>query len=456
MDLSLFGPRVILAIATVSMLVQQAFAYVCQIVMPILADRLAEGFGISPAWLGFYLFLQNVMAIIAAVGCGSFILRYGPLRISQLTLVLMGSSLMIVASGQLWLYPLGAILLGAAAVSTPASSHILARVCPPRLAPFIFSVKQTGVPVGALIGGFMIPFLLGLVVYSATFGTTIRLGPYGAAAGTALVVFAVALMLQPIRAHFDNERDPGQKISFGDMRTTLVMVLRNPDLRDIAFAAFAFGGLQALFSGFFILFMIDGLDYSEIEAGSAFAISSFMAIWARILWGVLGGGIVPARWVFAGLGLFAGIAALLITQFDFTWSLNGIIAVAILFNITAVSWHGILLSETARLAPEGQVGGVTGGVLSFTSIAMMVYPALYGLILAVTGSYEIGFALAAIPSFAATIIFLNPTYQGSWFGFCIELGARLFSLKAFGQLSLLLALGAIFGVLIQTLVPYWG
>ena len=167
MDLSLFGPRAILAIATVAMLVQQAFAYVCQIVMPVLADRLADDFGISPAWLGLYLFIQNILSIITAVGCGSFILRYGPMRISQIALLLMGASLMVIASGQLWLYPLGAILLGAAAASTPASSHILARVCPPRLAPVIFSVKQTGVPVGALIGGLLIPFLLGMVFYSA-------------------------------------------------------------------------------------------------------------------------------------------------------------------------------------------------------------------------------------------------------------------------------------------------
>ena len=451
MDLSLFGPRTILAIATVSMLIQQAFAYVCQIVMPVLADRLADDFGIAPAWLGLYLFIQNILSIITAIGCGSFILRYGPMRISQVALLLMGASLLVVASGQLWLYPLGAILLGAAAASTPASSHILARVCPPRLAPVIFSVKQTGVPVGALIGGLLIPFLLGLVFYSASIGTTVRLGAYGAAAVTALVVFFVAILLQPIRAHFDSDRDPRQKISFGDLRTTLVMVLQNPDLRDLSFAAFAFGGLQSLFSGFFILFMIDGLNYSAVEAGSVFAIASFTAIWARILWGFLSGGIVPARWIFAGLGLFGGIAALLITQFDFTWTLNGIIAVAILFNITAISWHGILLSETARLAPEGQVGGVTGGVLSFTSIAMMIYPAFYGLILAATGSYQIGFALAAMPSFAACIIFLKPTYPGSWSGFCLALGAGLYSRRAAGQLVLLLVLGAAFGMLFQTI-----
>ncbi len=450
MDLSRFGPTTILAVATFSMLAQQAFSYVCQIVMPILADRLAEQFDVSPAWLGLYLFLQNVMSIIAAIGCGSFILRYGPLRVSQAALIFMCGSMLIVASGQLWLYPLGAMLLGAGSTSTPASSTILARVCPPRLVAVIFSIKQTGVPVGSLIAGLLLPFLLGLVFYSATLSTTVRLGPFGTALATALIILLVALSLQPLRAYFDSVKDPTQTISFGDLPATLRMVLQNPNLRDIAFAAFAFGGLQSIFSGFFILYLLDGMDYSEIEAGSAFAISSFTAIWARILWGTMSG-FVPPRWIFAGIGFFGGVAALLMTQLDFTWSLNGIIAVAILFNITGLSWHGILLAETARLAPEGQVGGVTGGVLSFTSLSMMIYPAVYGLILAATGSYEIGFAIASIPAFAAFVIFLNPTYPGSWLGFCLSLGRSLATMRALAQATLVLALGVGVGLAFHTM-----
>ena len=92
---------------------------------------------------------------------------------------------------------------------------------------------------------------------------------------TALIVFLVAICLQPVRTYFDQERDPNTKIGIGDLRATLRMVLSNPPLRDIAFAAFAFGGLQALFAGFFILYLIDGLGYSEVEAGSAFAVASF-------------------------------------------------------------------------------------------------------------------------------------------------------------------------------------
>ena len=446
MDLSRLNWRAVMVIAVAAMMIQQAFSYVCQIVMPILADRLAEEFGISRGWLGFYLGLQNVAAIAAAVGCGGFILRYGPIRVSQAALCLMASSLAVIASGQLWLYPLGAILMGAASVSTPASSHILARVCPPQLAPLVFSVKQTGVPIGALIGGILLPFLLGVVIYSDLLGQTIRLGHFGAAAVAAMIVVSVGIGLQPIRAHFDAERNPAMRIGIGDLRSTLRTVLGTPSLRDIAFAAFAFGGLQALFAGFFVLYLIDGLGYSEVEAGSAFAISSFSAIWARIAWGWLAGGRVSTRHLLAGIGLVGAASSLAVAAFDEGWGIYQITAVAIVFNMSAISWHGVLLAETARLAPKENVGGVTGGVLSFTSIAMMSYPLIYGAILGATDSYRLGFIIAAAPALLAFLIFLKPPIESGWLALVGRHGAAAMRPRALAQGLGVVALGVGLGL----------
>ncbi len=57
-----------------------------------------------------------------------------------------------------------------------------------------------------------------------------------------------------------------------------------------------------------------------------------------------------------------------------------------------------MLSEAARLAPEGQRGAVTGGVLSFGQLGAMVMPFMYSGLLSLTGSYAIGFIVCGIPA----------------------------------------------------------
>ena len=102
--------------------------------------------------------------------------------------------------------------------------------------------------------------------------------------------------------------------------------------------------------------------------------------------------------------------------------------------------------KPALVAPAGQGGGITGGVLSFTAIATMIYPAIYGIILASTGSYEIGFALGSIPAFVAFVIFLNPPLQRSWLGFAMQTAVRLASPAALLRLLGIAGAGLAFGL----------
>ena len=71
---------------------------------------------------------------------------------------------------------------------------------------------------------------------------------------------------------------------------------------------------------------------------------------------------------------------------------------AILYCISAIGWHGLLLSEIARLAPQDNIGGTTGAVLAFGGSGMMSYPVIYALIVNATDNYNIGFYFAAIPA----------------------------------------------------------
>jgi fucose permease len=85
------------------------------------------------------------------------------------------------------------------------------------------------------------------------------------------------------------------------------------------------------------------------------------------------------------------------------------VGAAILLSLTALSWHGVLLAEAARLAPEGRRGAATGGVLSFGQVGALVMPLLYAALLGATGSHGFGFLLCGVPALVVAFVLLRGT-----------------------------------------------
>ena len=87
---------------------------------------------IDAAWVGVYFGLTAAAALVAQLGCGSFIVRYGALRVSQISLVMLAGGTALAALGTPLAFIVAAIACGAGgAISTPASSHLLGRVSSP-------------------------------------------------------------------------------------------------------------------------------------------------------------------------------------------------------------------------------------------------------------------------------------------------------------------------------------
>ncbi|MBT4046139.1 MAG: hypothetical protein HOF11_21745, partial [Rhodospirillaceae bacterium] len=89
----------ILTIAVLTMLVQQSLSFMTTMVLPVAAPVIAEDLNLSPALVGAYSVALYCVAIFSAIGCGPFIQRYGPLRVSQMALVVMGLGLFIATAG---------------------------------------------------------------------------------------------------------------------------------------------------------------------------------------------------------------------------------------------------------------------------------------------------------------------------------------------------------------------
>jgi nitrate/nitrite transporter NarK len=214
---------------------------------------------------------------------------------------------------------------------------------------------------------------------------------------SAAACWCFALLLQPLHGRLDTDPSPSHPIHLSDFRTTITGVLAVPDLRALSFACFAFNGLQAVFIAYFVTYLV-ALGYDLVAAGALFSSAIAIAIPCRILWGWVGSFYVAPRVVMAWLAFgMAASVALTGTQ-NAAWSALGIGLVTGVLSATAMSWHGILLSEAARLAPAGRAGAVTGGVLSFGQMGAFLCPSVFSLLLRLTGSYAAGWAVCAIPA----------------------------------------------------------
>jgi MFS family permease len=387
------GPMLI---ALAAMFVQQTFASVGKVLPAVIAPLVIAELHADAAWVGVYFGIAAAASLVAQMGCGSFITRYGALRMSQVSLALLGGGMAAAAEGGLLGFGASAIVGGGgAAVSTPTSSQLLGRVSPPRLAPLVFSIKQTAVPAGVLICGFIGPAMAA------------ALGWRGAMLAVAAACFAGAAMLQPLRGRFDNDRVPSRRFRLSDFPTTIASVLHTRDLRGLSFACFAFNGIQSVFTAYFVTYLV-ALGYDLAAAGFLFSLVVAVAVPCRIIWGWLGSFHVAPRLVMAGLALGMAVSVAATGLFSSAWPITGIGLVGAMVSATAVSWHGILLSETARLAPVGRVGAVTGGVLSFGQVGALIGPCAFSFLLYLSGGYAAGWAVCAIPALWVGIMLVRP------------------------------------------------
>ena len=384
-----------LQLVLASMFLQQTFISLGRSLPAVIAPAIILDLHLAPAWIGVYFGITALASLVVQLGGGSFIVRYGAMRMSQIALVLLaiGTALAIVGT------PLALILSaliagGGGAFSTPASSHLLARVSPPRYMPLVFSIKQTAVPAGLLLAGLTAPQL----TEWSGWRTTMLL------CATACLIFAA--MLHPLCRKFDTDRVPTRSFRLSDFRTTFNTVLATPELRAMSWTCLAFNGLQSVVTAYFVVYLTT-IGYTPVAAGFVFSMAVAVAVPGRILWGWLSSSRVTPRMMMAGLALGMAGSVALLALCGPAWPTLLVGLVACVISATALSWHGVLLAEAARSAPQGMSASVTGGVLSFGQVGSFALPLIYSGLLEVTGSYGIGFVVCSVPALLAGVLLIR-------------------------------------------------
>ena len=211
--------RAALVVVVSAMTGAQIAGSLCMFALPAVAPSIADTIGTTPALIGYQASLLYLGAMAAASVGGEAIAIAGPCRTTQLCLLGCSLGLAATASASMFSIAIASVVIGAAyGMMNPSASHLLAMVTSAANRNVVFSIKQTGVPLGGVLAGLMLPAL------------TTAFGWRAAVLAAAALTAALALLLQPLRAALDAdrpERQPGRVSPFAG----IALVWARPALR---------------------------------------------------------------------------------------------------------------------------------------------------------------------------------------------------------------------------------
>jgi MFS family permease len=363
----------------------QALVTMALLTLPVMAPVVAKANGISPTLVGVYVSLSYIGAILASLMAGASVLRFGPIRVSQLGLLICAVGLALCAVPWLPLMVVGAVCVGLGyGPMTPASSHLLARSTPPQQMSLVFSLKQTGVPLGGMLAGAVVPSLLLWVDWQASLLIV------------SFMCVACALLSQTQRPDLDNDRQPDKELRWGNILQPIRLVFSHRALATLAVCSFMFSVVQMSLMTYLVTYLHDELLFTLVGAGLAMTLTQFGGVIGRVVWGF-----VADRWIkpLRMLSLLAftmsgtaGACAFFSPETSPFW-LYGVLG---LFGATAIGWNGVYLSEVARQAPTGMASMATGGTLAVTFLGVVFGSPIIGWLSNASGSYRSGFLALSV------------------------------------------------------------
>jgi len=374
----------VLAVTTAT----QALTTLGALALAAVAPKAAQDLGVSAALIGYQVGAIFFSAMLSALVGGALVRRLGAMRTSQLALALAAAGCALSALGTLATLAAGALVMGLGyGMTNPAASHLLSRAPSARHMNLLFSLKQSGVPIGGVLAGLLVP------------PVALGLGWRAALAACALALGVFAIASEGARRRWDDDREPGAPLLAGPA-ASLALVWANPVLRWLAGASFLYSAVQLCLTGFLVTYLVAEVGLELVLAGSILALTHAAGAFGRLAWGWLADRLRSGTRALIALGAMSVLGALVTAAIHEGWPTPLVAAAAALFGFSAMGWNGVFMAIIARQSP-GRISMATGGSLAVTYAGVVAGPAAFGALHDRAGlSYGGGFALLALLALA--------------------------------------------------------
>ena len=352
---------------------------------------LADKFSLSPAWIGFFMTLDNIAALFIQPPVGALSDRLRTPIGRRMPFILIGAPLAALAFG---LIPLASVLpLFVACTTTLLLSMALWRTpvvaLMPDITPSKFRSQANGI-INFMGGiGSIIAFLGGAKLYEINPAFPFWMG-------SILVIAAALLVLVFIRE--PKEYESGGEKPIGQF-AALSAIIREPDhsaLRVLLAIFFWFLGFTAI-EAFFTLYAVNHLGLPAADGARLLGQLSFVFVLMALPSGYLGGRIGRKITISIGLTIMAATTAIIfflspatLTTVLFKAPVLGVVPViGLLLIIAGLAWSMVNINSlpmVVDMTTPAWIGTYTGLYYLFATFSSITGPNVNGWIVQLTGN----------------------------------------------------------------------
>lgn len=372
--------RAIVPVAT--MLAIQVMISISVLALGVMMPAVAQDLAIDPKLVGLFTAIIYGVACVTALAAAEPIVRLGAVRICQFALLMAAIGLACNALSAVAATVVAVLFIGAAqGPINPASAHVLAQRVPREWFGIVFSIKQTGTPLGFALAGLIFPLLLVLV------------GWQGASLIAAAAAVTAAVIVELLRSQLDTNVAAGKPS--GGIWPSIRFVFIHRELRVLGVAAFVYVIAQHTFTFYLVTYLYEHCGLSIARAGLLLSISQFAGTAVRLVSGGLGDRFPRMKLLgWTGVGMTAGCVAtgLLAADTPF-WAMT---LVVVGYGSVVSSWNGTSQAEFAHLAPPGTTAAVASVQTALAFSGAVVGPPIFAAIAALASYRAAFFTVAAV------------------------------------------------------------
>lgn len=233
---------------------------------------------------------------------------------------------------------------------------------------FAMGIRQTGVPLGGLLGAVVLPF------------AALHFGGYRSAllVAAALIVIATGTACFFYREVAGDRPAPGR---FADVLAGMGRLARDPRMIATTLTCMVLVNGQLAMNGFLTVTAVQVIGVTPALAASAFAFSFVAATVARLFWGWYSDRFMRA----SRIALLAALCALSAAA-SFSFALLGpstavlLIPAALFLGFFAAGWNGVMAAVLAEIGGADRAGSAIGLTLTAVFGTSSVGPLLFGTI----------------------------------------------------------------------------